>query len=158
MNQSYTVKKAFSWAILSLICIGAAWSQTGTVSGKVSDNDGSPLEGVEITWGAAGSAKTTADGSYVLELPAGSYTLTASKKSFEPSSSNVTVTAGAKLNISFNLTPTADVIGDVVIVGYGRQSRRNVVGSISSVSGRELTEAPLLLLKRPFKVRPQVFR
>lgn len=142
MNQSYTVKKAFSWAILSLICIGAAWSQTGTVSGKVSDNDGSPLEGVEITWGAAGSAKTTADGSYVLELPAGGYTLTASKKSFEPSSSNVTVTAGAKLNISFNLTPTADVIGDVVIVGYGRQSRRNVVGSISSVSGRELTEAP----------------
>jgi len=141
MNQSYSIRKAFSWAILSLISIGAAWAQTGTVTGKVSDNDGTPLEGVEITWGSSSSAKTTADGSYVLELP-GSYTLTASKESFESRSNKVEVASGAKVNVSFRLTPSSDVIGDVIIVGYGRQSRRNVVGSISSVSGRELTEAP----------------
>ena len=33
-------------------------------------------------------------------------------------------------------------IGDVVIIGYGRQSKRNVVGSISSVSGKEISELP----------------
>ena len=91
MNQSYSIRKAFSWAILSLISIGAAWAQTGTITGKVSDNDGTPLEGVEITWGSSSSAKTTADGSYVLELPAGTYTLTASKESFESRSSKVSV-------------------------------------------------------------------
>lgn len=33
-------------------------------------------------------------------------------------------------------------IGDVVIVGYGRQNRRNVVGSISTVTGKDIAELP----------------
>jgi TonB-dependent SusC/RagA subfamily outer membrane receptor len=33
-------------------------------------------------------------------------------------------------------------VGDVVIVGYGRQSRRNLVGSISTVSGKDITDMP----------------
>ena len=36
----------------------------------------------------------------------------------------------------------AESIGDVVIIGYGRSSRRNVVGSISTVNGKEITELP----------------
>lgn len=38
--------------------------------------------------------------------------------------------------------PDAESIGDVVIIGYGRSSRRNVVGSISTVNGKEITELP----------------
>ena len=37
---------------------------------------------------------------------------------------------------------TITSIGDVVIVGYGRQSRRNLVGSISTVNGKEITDMP----------------
>jgi len=33
-------------------------------------------------------------------------------------------------------------VGDVVIIGYGRQNRRNVVGSISTVTGKDITEVP----------------
>lgn len=33
-------------------------------------------------------------------------------------------------------------VGDVVIIGYGSQNRRNVVGSISTVNGKEITELP----------------
>jgi len=36
----------------------------------------------------------------------------------------------------------AESVGDVVIIGYGRSSRRNVVGSISTVNGKEITELP----------------
>ena len=38
--------------------------------------------------------------------------------------------------------PEAESLGDVVIIGYGRSSRRNVVGSISTVNGKEITELP----------------
>ena len=38
--------------------------------------------------------------------------------------------------------PETESLGDVVIIGYGRSSRRNVVGSISTVNGKEITELP----------------
>ena len=50
--------------------------------------------------------------------------------------------ATSKTEIDTAATPESESVGDVIIIGYGRQSRRNVVGSISTVTGKEITELP----------------
>jgi len=67
---------------------------SGGVTGTVRDSAGQPLAGVTISDGAGHSATTGADGTYILsDLPAGPYTLTASKSgyTFSPASRTVTV-------------------------------------------------------------------
>ncbi|MFZ9755484.1 MAG: hypothetical protein ACO3DK_05575, partial [Bacteroidia bacterium] len=74
MNQYSSIRKALSLLFLSLLMLGSAWAQNGTIRGKINNNDGQALEGVSINWGTAQDAKSSADGSFILELPAGNYT------------------------------------------------------------------------------------
>ncbi|WP_175480088.1 carboxypeptidase-like regulatory domain-containing protein [Natrinema salaciae] len=75
-------------------------STTGTVEGTVTDADGEPVANATVTAGDQ-EATTDANGSYVLELEAGDYTVTVSADGYEDASEDVTVEADA--------TTTADV-------------------------------------------------
>ena len=100
----------------------------GTLSGKVTDKDtGLPIEGAIIT---ANSHQTTTNstGDYILSLPEGNYTVTASKNGYQENTStaeilanqttilnftlkklNVTVTAPANKWTSFRMHPSYDL-------------------------------------------------
>jgi len=80
-------------------------STTGTLSGKVTDKDtGLPIVGATVT---ANSHQTTTNstGDYILSLPAGNYTLTASKPGYQSATSSATVNEGATTTVNFTLTP-----------------------------------------------------
>jgi len=38
----------FAAALTSVLCTGAAWAQTGTVSGTVTDSTGAPVSGADV--------------------------------------------------------------------------------------------------------------
>ncbi len=113
-------------------------AQTKTISGKVTSGEGTPLPGVSvIIHGNSSGTQTDAEGNYSITASAGNV-LDFSFIGFSPQNIKVgnSVIINAKLNVS------ADKLGEVVVVGYGTQSRRNVTSSIGKVDNQVLTTAP----------------
>jgi TonB-linked SusC/RagA family outer membrane protein len=115
-----------------------------TLSGTVTDKStGEPLPAVNIFVPQLNrGAVTDVDGKYSVVLPAGSYELRVTSVGFKRLNTNVTV-QGASLTFNIQLEP--DVIGldQVLVVGYGEISRRNVTGAITSVGGSDIQYNPV---------------
>lgn len=133
----------------TLVVGGAVHAQTGTISGIVSDSTTAiPLPASSVTvLDDTGvpiptlGASTNADGEYTISnVPVGTYQVRASFVGYVARTQTVDVEAGETATANFPLS-TGDVsLGDIVVVGYGEQRRRDVTGSVSSVSGDDIAE------------------
>lgn len=129
-------------SLLVMVFIGMqAFAQDKTVSGKVtSSDDGSPLPGVSITVkGTTRGASTDESGVYKISAPANS-TLVFSYVGFnaqEIKINNQTI-------IDLQLSPDAGVLNEVVVVGYGQQSKKMSTQTISTVSSKAIANRPVL--------------
>lgn len=132
--------------LVGAFCIlsGSAMAQGLTLSGTVTDKStGEPLPAVNIFVPQLNrGAVTDVDGKYSVALPAGSYELRVTSVGYKRLNTNVTV-QGSSLTFNIQLEP--DVIGldQVVVVGYGEISRRNVTGAITSVGGSDIQYNPV---------------
>lgn len=118
----------------------AASAQNRTITGKVTDDKGAPLEGVTI---AAPNGKTA-----VTTDKAGNYTITIGNDvkrllvtaiGFE--SYNINVGAGAVSNITLK---TKDAkLDEVVVVAYGTQKKGNMTGSAANIGSDVLEKRPV---------------
>lgn len=79
---------------------------TGIVKGYVYDNaNGNTIGGATITvLGTSGSYTTGSNGAYMIQLPAGNYTLRTSANGYQTNDTSVTITAGGVVtkNIGLN--------------------------------------------------------
>ena len=131
---------------LFLILVGLAAASSAhvafaqhTVSGAVTSADGASLPGANITVkGTALGTATNASGRYSLEVPSAGDTLVVSFVGYEAQE----VAVNSRTQIDVTLVPSA-YLDEVVVVGYGEQARRDVTGSITSVTAREIQELPL---------------
>ncbi|MFX1705139.1 TonB-dependent receptor [Chitinophaga sp. CC14] len=112
-----------------------------TLTGKVTGAaDGAPLPGVNVTVpGTASGASTDTKGNYTLSLPPGAKSVLFSFIGYEPQ----TVTIGEQTVINVSLAAATKGLGEVVVVGYGVQSRRDVTGTIASVKGSDIKNLPV---------------
>ena len=110
----------------------AAFAQSGAVKGKVLDELGEPIIGANIVEkGTTNGTITDIDGNYTLSvndlkkaiLPSVFYRLQLGRGSCERRSA-VDVKLGASV---VNL-------GEVVAIGYGTQTRREITGSVANIS------------------------
>ena len=81
-------------SVAAMVQISGSATSSGTVTGKVTDTSGAPIQGASVTFGGNG-AVTGADGGFTLQAPAGSGTLTAALGGYTSASEPVTLTAGA---------------------------------------------------------------
>lgn len=112
-----------------------------TITGKVTGAaDGTGLPGVNVTVpGTSSGASTDTKGNYTLSFPAGAKSVLFSFIGYEPQ----TITVGDKSVINVSLSATTKGLGEVVVVGYGVQNRRDVTGTISSVKGSDIKNIPV---------------
>jgi len=88
----------------------------GTVSGTVTDADGKPLAGANvIVEGTNFGAAAALNGSYTVDVPGGSYTLTASVVGYTTESRSVSVGQSNK-TVNFELSPSAVALGGVEVL------------------------------------------
>jgi TonB-dependent starch-binding outer membrane protein SusC len=117
-----------------------AMQQQRTITGTVTDNTGELLPGVSVVVrGTTLGTVTNVDGQYSLTVPPTAQFLTFS---FVGMASR-DVAIGEQTNI--DIVMTSDVIGldEIVVVGYGTQTRANVIGSVTTIRSDELTAAPV---------------
>ncbi|WP_299465058.1 TonB-dependent receptor [Mucilaginibacter sp.] len=111
-----------------------------TVTGRVNDEKGEPLPGVSIlVKGTKRGTVTGTDGKYTVS---GLNTDAVLVFSFLGYATKEIPVAG-QTSINVNLSPQAGTLNDVVVVGYGMQKKVTLTGSVSSVKGDELTQAPV---------------
>ncbi len=112
-------------------------SQNFTVTGTVIDNNGVPLLGANVLEkGTSNGTQADFDGNFSLEVSSENATLVVSYVGFTTKE----VEVGGQSDLSIALSVSAASLDEVVVVGYGTQTKREVTGAISSISGEDLGE------------------
>jgi TonB-linked SusC/RagA family outer membrane protein len=111
-----------------------------TVTGKITDSEGVPLEGVSVLLKKTGKGVTTLkDGSFSIQVPQGGDVLVFSYAGFE--NTELRVTKPGALNIKLRLKENN--VEEVVVVGYGSARKKDLTGSVASVSVADIKKAPV---------------
>jgi len=111
-----------------------------TVTGKVTDDNGNPLANVSVqVRGTTVGTTTNADGNYSLTVPANGKAIVFSSVDMSP----VEMAIGTNLQVNATLKNEDKTMAEVVVTGYGTQKRRDVTGSISTISGSKIKDMPV---------------
>lgn len=136
------MKMKFKLAVIALVmtCVQSAFSQSKTVSGNVKDESGMALPGVSvIIEGTTSGTSTDVDGNYVLNNVAPTDQL---RYAYVGMLDQV-VTVGDQTIINVTLEESLQSLSEVVVVGYGKQSRAAVTGAVSTVNSQEIATLPV---------------
>ena len=128
----------FILAFVSMI----TYAQSLTVTGKVLDSEGyEVIGGSVVVKGAAGVGTVTdLDGKYTLKVnDASKDVLVFSYVGM--TSQEVKVNNQSVINVT--LQADAVLLEDVVVIGYAAVPRRDLTGSVTSVSSKELSKVPV---------------
>ncbi|MBX2921946.1 MAG: TonB-dependent receptor [Chitinophagaceae bacterium] len=111
--------------------------QSETISGLVTDAGGTPLQKVSvIEKGTANGTTTDAAGGFSITVHDKKSILLFSYVGFQSQE----ITVGNQSYIKVTLAPVADSLTDIVVVGYGKQKKSDLTGSISSLKGKDVTD------------------
>ncbi len=134
------MKKILPAILLLFLCTSLAYGQNRVITGKVTDQkDGSPLPGVSVTVkGKTIGTQTNIDGSYSLSVTPDVKILTFNFIGYKEANLPITGTT-----VSVALSEDSKQLSEVVVVGYGTQTRQNLTGSIASVSSKDIEETPV---------------
>jgi len=132
--------KAYRFLILAitLLLFGQlpVQAQTTTVTGTISDENGTRLAGITITIkGTTTATVTDSTGKYSIRAPAGG-TLVISAVGY----GTVEERIGGRTTVNISLKEKAAELNNVVVVGYGTQKKADLTGAIASVSGTDLNK------------------
>jgi len=108
------------------------------ISGRIVNSAGEPLAGVSITIkGSTVGTSTKTDGTFSLNVPDDA-TLVISYVGHE--TQEIKVSGRTDFNIT--LAQSTKTIDQVVVIGYGTASKRDLTGSIVKVQGKDLADKP----------------
>lgn len=137
-NQPFSFKIIDKTIVISLN--GGTVADPVKVSGYIVDEDGQPLPGVTIkVKNEKGLAVSGQDGKFDIMVKSSSSSLICSYIGY--TTQEVTVNNQQVLKIT--LRQNVKSLNDVVVVGYGVNTQRQVSGSIASVKGKDLKDQPV---------------
>jgi TonB-dependent starch-binding outer membrane protein SusC len=138
-----TIKRLLRQFTLLLLCViltQLAFSQTKTISGKISDDKGNPIQGATVTArGSKGGTSTDASGAFKLNVPATAKTLVITSVGFTQQEIGI----GVKETFDISLVPSSQSLTDVVVIGYSTAQRRDVTGSVASVKAKDFDKGAI---------------
>ena len=110
-----------------------------SVSGKVTDEKGNPLQNVSVmVKGTTTGTTTRADGTYTLTVPANGKALVFSSVDM----TTVEKAIGSLSDVSVTLKLEDKTISEVVVTAFGiKKDKRTVMGGVTQVTAEQLTQA-----------------
>ncbi|HLG39499.1 MAG TPA: SusC/RagA family TonB-linked outer membrane protein, partial [Chitinophagaceae bacterium] len=116
-------------------------AQDKVITGKVTDSrNASGVAGVNITpKGGTGGTQTGSDGSYRISVNSSITVLVFSSAGF----TTLEVSIDGRSVIDVTLEINTSTLGDVVVIGYGTARKRDLTGSITSVSSKDFVKGPI---------------
>jgi iron complex outermembrane receptor protein len=113
---------------------------TVTITGKVTDEKGTPLAGVSIqVKGARGGVQTGPDGSFTISGVREDGVLVFSYVGYEVQQMPVS----GRTSLTIVLHAATQSLGDMVVVGYGRSSRKNLSSAVNTLKPEDLNKGAI---------------
>lgn len=141
-QQSTPRKSTGSWLFsllwLLLLSLPAA-AQSKKITGKITDEQNKPLEGVSVSLKSAGTGTSTnAEGTFSITVPENTTVLVFSAVGYVEKE----VTLGSNTVINVSLKKDVAGLSEVVVVGYGTQKKANLTGSVSVINSAQIERRP----------------
>ena len=135
--------KGITWKVVNRTVVLTAEQQPqekgAVVTGRVVDSNGDPLPGAGvIISGTTKGTTTDADGRYSVYVAPGQ----SLEFSFIGYATQV-IPVGKRSVLNVALENDQNILDDVVVVGYGTQSRKTLSTAIAKVDGEKLMDAPV---------------
>lgn len=131
-----------AWVLSGVILLGLlsisdnALAQTNTVRGRVTNASGEPLSGASVQVKGTNTGTTTDNaGNYSIAAAHGAV-LVVSSVNYAPRE----ITVGSSNTVNVSLTSITDDLGEVVVIGYGTQKKKDVTGSTITIKSETLNE------------------
>lgn len=114
--------------------------QNDQVSGRVVDQNGEPLVGVSVVekGNKSNGAVTDLDGKFSLRVPSKA-TLIVSYVGY----TSKEVAVGGRQQLQVTLAENAEMLNDVVVIGYGTVKKADLAGSVSVMDNKAFKDQPL---------------
>jgi TonB-linked SusC/RagA family outer membrane protein len=110
------------------------------ITGKVVDNAGKPLPGVSVkVKGTTLGAITDLNGAFAINAPDRTGILVFTFIGYVTQE----VSIGSNATMTVTLAEQSQTLNDLVVVGYGRQSRATVTAAITRVEGKSISNQPV---------------
>lgn len=110
------------------------------ITGKVVDNLGKPLPGVSVkVKGTTLGAITDLNGGFAINAPDRNSVLVFTFIGYVSQE----VTIGSNTALTVTLAEQSQTLNDLVVVGYGKQSRATVTAAITRVEGKSISNQPV---------------
>jgi TonB-linked SusC/RagA family outer membrane protein len=133
------MRKVILTMLVALGFVLGAVAQDRTITGKVTDEKGTPLKGVSVTTSDRKGTKTDAEGNYSLKITSKSSRITFS----DVNSESQTKSIGAENNINISLVSKSNKLDEIVIVAYGSVKKESFIGSSAKVTADAIKDRPL---------------
>ena len=132
--------KNVRFALVALLLMFCAAVQAQTVKGNVKDSMGEPVIGATVMEkGTSNGVITDFDGNFTIKMQSASHELLISYVGMKTAS----VKPGGKSEVAVTLEDDATVLNEVVAIGYGSKARKDLTGSVGSISGAKLAAVPV---------------
>ena len=125
--------RSLRFVMMALVAVAfsvSAWAQNISVTGTVTDVNGEPVIGAYVmVQGTTTGTATDSDGKYQISVPANGtleFSLVGMKDAVVP--------VNGKAVINVVLEEDAELLDDVVVVGFGTQKKENLTGAVASVN------------------------
>ena len=107
-----------------------------TVSGTIIEGDGEPLIGVNILIkGTTSGTVSDIDGTYSISVPDAESVLVFSYTGYQTQE----IPVRNRTTIDLTMQPDAEILDEVVVVGYGVIRKDDLTGSVAKIGGQEVT-------------------
>jgi TonB-linked SusC/RagA family outer membrane protein len=114
-----------------------------TVTGRVTDEQQKPLPGVSVSIsGTKVGTVTDANGNYRLTIPEANAGGTLSFSFVSYTTQQVPIAGKTAINVS--LVPSSKNLNEVVVVGYGTQTKASLTGAVNQVTSKDIENKPVL--------------
>ena len=138
-NRKQGLKSNFLLLFLFFMCFPYSQAQSQSIRGKVTDINNEPLIGVNVVeQGTTNGTVTDVDGNFTLTAKENS-TIVFSYIGFQTQQ----VQWKEGVNLSIILLEDSELLGEIVVVGYGTQRKINLSGAVDQVGVKELEAKPI---------------
>lgn len=133
IKRATGIRKGLLLTLAALVMAFTAQAQT-KITGRVVDENGQPAIGANIiVSGTTQGASADIEGRFTLSVKKDA-TLIVSYLGYQTQEIKV----GSRTDFQIKLQPEANIMDEVVVVGYGSTKRSDLTGSISSVSAKSI--------------------
>lgn len=135
MRRIYT--KGYFFLCVMLVFPFLTYAQSGSLTGKVSDEKNEPLPGASVVIKSLSKGTSTdPNGNFkITGLGNGQVSVQITFIGYQPLTRTVNISGATTLNIQ--LQPSAQSLNEVVVIGYGSQQKKDVTGSITTVTSKD---------------------